>query len=60
VGTLDDSDRRPLVIDGLRGLAFGNGYAGQGIESLYFTAGPDDETHGAYGVIDAVPRVRSN
>ena len=58
VGTLDDSDRKPLVIDGLWGLAFGNGYAGQGIESLFFTAGPDDETHGAYGVIDAVPRDR--
>ncbi len=53
VGMLSGSDRRPLKIDGLWGLAFGNGFAGQQIDSLYFTAGPGDEEHGVYGVIDA-------
>jgi len=51
VGMLIGSDRRPLQVEGLWGLAFGNGFLGQQIDSLYFTAGPDDEAHGAYGVI---------
>jgi uncharacterized protein (TIGR03118 family) len=51
VGSLLGSDRRPLQIEGLWGLAFGNGFVGQQIDSLYFTAGPDDESHGVYGVI---------
>jgi uncharacterized protein (TIGR03118 family) len=55
VGMLTGTDRRPLSIDGLWGLAFGNGYAGQPVDSLYFAAGPDDETHGAYGVVDVIP-----
>ena len=60
MGLLTGNDRRPLQIDGLWGLAFGNGYAGQMIDSLYFTAGPDDEAHGAYGVIDAAARMNRN
>ena len=51
VGMLIGSDRRPLQVEGLWGLAFGNGFLGQQIDSLYFTAGPDDEAHGVYGVI---------
>jgi len=42
----------------LWGLRFGNGFAGQQIDSLYFTAGPADETHGVYGVISATPAGR--
>jgi len=53
VGTLTASDRRPLQIEGLWGLRFGNGFAGQQIDSLYFTAGPADESQGVYGVISA-------
>jgi uncharacterized protein (TIGR03118 family) len=53
VGTLSGSDRRPLQVDGLWGLSFGNGFFGQQIDSLYFTAGPADESHGVYGVISA-------
>jgi uncharacterized protein (TIGR03118 family) len=41
----------PLVIDGLWGLAFGNGQVGA-TSSLYFTAGPQDEMHGLFGRID--------
>jgi uncharacterized protein (TIGR03118 family) len=38
----------PIVTDGLWGLLFGNGQVGQS-SSLYFAAGPADETHGLYG-----------
>lgn len=40
----------PLTIDGLWGLVFGNGQVGT-TDSLYFTAGPNGETHGLYGRI---------
>jgi uncharacterized protein (TIGR03118 family) len=60
MGLLTGDDRRPLQIDGLWGLAFGNGYAGQMVDSLYFTAGPNDEANGAYGVIDAAARKNRN
>ncbi|RZI40687.1 TIGR03118 family protein [Herbaspirillum sp. HC18] len=53
VGTLKGSDHQPIKIDGLWGLAFGNGYAGQPVNSLFFTAGPGDEEHGLYGRIDS-------
>jgi uncharacterized protein (TIGR03118 family) len=50
-GELRDSDNRPLAIDGLWALQVSqggnNGTAGQ----LFFTAGPDDETHGLFGTI---------
>ena len=35
-----------LVVEGLWGMAFGNGAHNQGINTLYFTAGPDDENGG--------------
>jgi uncharacterized protein (TIGR03118 family) len=40
-----------LVIDGLWGLAFGDGQNVGASSALYFTAGPQDESHGVYGVI---------
>lgn len=51
-GTLRAADHRPLVIDGLWGLAFGNGILHQPVNTLFFAAGPDDEAHGVYGRID--------
>jgi uncharacterized protein (TIGR03118 family) len=47
-------DGNPLTIDGLWGLSPGSG-AGSGGSSraIYFTAGPDGETHGLFGVIAA-------
>jgi uncharacterized protein (TIGR03118 family) len=51
-GQLRVADGQPLEIDGLWGLAFGNGVLGQRTNSLFFTAGPDDEEHGLYGRID--------
>ena len=45
----------PLAIDGLWGLRFGNGGAGGEVNVLYFTAGPDGESHGLFGSIRALP-----
>lgn len=53
-GSLRDSQHRPIEIDGLWGIAFGNGFAGQPVDTLFYAAGPADEAHGAYGRIDAV------
>jgi uncharacterized protein (TIGR03118 family) len=52
VGVLRAKNGHPIQIDGLWGLAFGNGYAGQPVNTLFFTAGPEEEEHGAYGRID--------
>jgi uncharacterized protein (TIGR03118 family) len=55
VGQLSTSDSRPITIPGLWGLAFGNGLFDQPTNALFFAAGPDDEAHGLYGRIDALP-----
>jgi uncharacterized protein (TIGR03118 family) len=55
MGTLGSSQGRPLVIEGLWGLAFGNGRTAGDANSLYFAAGPDDEAHGLFGKITANP-----
>jgi uncharacterized protein (TIGR03118 family) len=55
VGTLKDTGRRPIRIDGLWGLAFGNGFANQPVNALFFAAGPGDEKQGLYGRIDVAP-----
>jgi uncharacterized protein (TIGR03118 family) len=54
-GQLRDADGRTIRIDGLWGLAFGNGIQGQPADALFFAAGPGDEAHGLYGVINALP-----
>jgi uncharacterized protein (TIGR03118 family) len=51
MGTLRGTDGRPLHIDGLWGMAFGNGVLGQNTNTLFFAAGPGDEEGGAYGMI---------
>lgn len=55
-GTLSDRNGTPLAIDGLWGIAFGNGLFDQPGNTLFFTAGPDDESHGLFGRIDGQPR----
>jgi len=53
---LDGLDGNPLSIDGLWGLAAGNDGSGGSSQAIYFSAGPDDESHGLFGVIGlAVP-----
>jgi uncharacterized protein (TIGR03118 family) len=44
-----------LVIDGLWGLAFGNGGPSGPTNTLLFTSGPDHESHGIFGTITALP-----
>ena len=55
LGQLRATSHKPVVIDGLWGIAFGNGMANQPVNTLFFTAGPDDEAHGLYGRIDVAP-----
>jgi uncharacterized protein (TIGR03118 family) len=56
LGSLRDQYQRRIRVDGLWGIAFGNGVAGQKTNSLFYAAGPNDEENGAYGVIDPVAR----
>jgi len=51
---LSDADGNALSNDELWSLAFGNGSAGTSPNTLYFTAGINDEAGGLFGKIDAV------
>jgi uncharacterized protein (TIGR03118 family) len=54
VGQLRGSDNKVLSIDGLWALEFGRGAAANGsVNTLFFTAGPEDETLGLFGKIAA-------
>jgi uncharacterized protein (TIGR03118 family) len=53
-GNLRDGANRPIEIEGLWGLAFGNGFANQPVDTLFFAAGPEDEEHGLYGRLDPI------
>jgi uncharacterized protein (TIGR03118 family) len=52
LGSLADSEGKPLEVEGLWGMAFGNGLSFQPTHTLFFAAGVGDEEHGAYGRID--------
>jgi uncharacterized protein (TIGR03118 family) len=52
LGALAGNDGEPLTIDGLWSLKFGNGVIGTP-QSLLFTAGPDGEQHGLFGLLTA-------
>jgi hypothetical protein len=54
-GTLRNTDGRPLEIDGLWALSFGNDAAAGPANVLFFTAGPFDEQHGLFGELTPVP-----
>jgi uncharacterized protein (TIGR03118 family) len=53
-GQLRDASRKPIQIDGLWGIAFGNNGAAGPAEDLYFAAGPVGEAHGAFGRVTVV------
>jgi uncharacterized protein (TIGR03118 family) len=55
VGTLNNASGTPLSIDGLWGLIFGNGGSAGSTSTLYFTAGPNAESHGLFGTINPSP-----
>lgn len=50
-GTLRDASHSPIAIDGLWALRFGNDGAAGSSKTLFFTAGPDEESHGLFGSI---------
>ena len=50
LGTLRDGKGKPLVIDGLWTLTLGGG-RNSSSDTLYFTAGPNEETNGLFGTI---------
>jgi uncharacterized protein (TIGR03118 family) len=52
-GELHSSDGGTLTIDGLWALEFGLGGRSGPTDTLVFTAGPDDESHGLFGSITA-------
>ncbi|HSI56408.1 MAG TPA: TIGR03118 family protein [Ideonella sp.] len=51
VGRLRTADGRALKIPGLWGMQFGNGLLSQPSNTLFFAAGPNDETGGVYGSV---------
>jgi uncharacterized protein (TIGR03118 family) len=51
-GELRGTDGKPLAIDGLWALQFGNGGSAGPTRTLFFTAGPNDEADGLFGSID--------
>jgi uncharacterized protein (TIGR03118 family) len=53
IGPLRGADGQRIVIDGLWALEFGNGVNAGPTDSLFFTAGPNDEADGLFGVIRA-------
>ena len=53
-GSLRDAEGKPIAIDGLWAIQFGKGSAANGpTNTLFFTAGPDEEAHGLFGTITA-------
>ena len=50
-GSLNMPSGDPIVLDGLWALEFGNGNAAGPTDSLFFTAGPNDEADGLFGSI---------
>ena len=52
LGILRGTSGKPLAIDGLWALLVGDAAAG-GPNSVWFSAGPDEETHGLLGVLRA-------
>jgi uncharacterized protein (TIGR03118 family) len=55
VGRLKAPGGQPVRIPGLWGLAFGNGQSQQPVDTLFFAAGPNDESNGLYGRLDVMP-----
>ena len=56
-GHLNDASNNPIAIDGLWAIAFGSGGPSGPANSLFFSAGPDDESHGLFGFIAPVENV---
>jgi uncharacterized protein (TIGR03118 family) len=55
IGFVKNPGNSLLTIDGLWSLTFGNGAAAGPSTTLFFTAGPEQETHGLFGTLTPVP-----
>jgi len=51
---LSQANNKPINIDGLWGISFGNGLNDQETHTLFFAAGPNGEKNGLFGRIEAV------
>lgn len=58
-GSLKTTDGQGIVIDGLWGISFGNGFSSQLGNTLFFAAGPNYEADGLYGKIVSMPELES-
>jgi uncharacterized protein (TIGR03118 family) len=54
MGTMNDREGNPIIIPGLWSINFGNGSRSDAA-TLYFTAGPNDESDGLLGSVQAAP-----
>src|SRR5262249_7908254 len=59
-GFLVRGDGQPLIIPGLWALTVGNGARAGATNELFFTAGPDGESHGLFGSIEPVRQSGEN
>lgn len=59
-GFLNGLDGKPISIEGLWGLGFGNGANAGPVNSLFFAAGINDEQHGLFGTIKPVSHEDGN
>jgi uncharacterized protein (TIGR03118 family) len=59
LGQLQGADGNPLAIDGLWALTAGNDGSAGSSQKLYFTAGPNGEANGLFGVLQPVPEPSS-
>jgi hypothetical protein len=57
LGTVNDTNGSPFSVDGLWGLAFGNGANGGDAHTLYFTAGLNGEADGLFGSLAPISPV---
>jgi uncharacterized protein (TIGR03118 family) len=55
LGPLQDASGKPVAIDGLWSIAFGT-FLNADADTLYFTAGPNQQQNGRFGRIVAQPR----
>ena len=55
LGQVLDASNKPLAVDGLWALSPGNDTLAGSSSLLYFTAGPNEEAHGLFGVLTPVP-----
>lgn len=60
IASLQDAKGATIHINGLWGLQVGNGGNGGDVNAVYFAAGPNGETHGLFGSLQAAPAIPAN